>query len=389
MRLRPWFVLLFAISLLSSISSARDFSFTGTFNDPNQVQYFTFTVSPGSHVVLESYSYAGGKNAAGVQIAPGGFDPTIAVFRTSDAAPWFKANDDDFVCHWVQRDPTTNVCYDVYWEATAQTVNPSAALGTFQAGTYGVVLMNESKFSNDVVSGSVPLRDGHWALDIKGVDSAQLVGAQNQLLAQVGAPAASLSFGPQAVGTTSLPQSVTLTNPGSTALAISSIVMGGTNVTNFAQTNDCATSLAAGASCTIKVTLTPKAAVPLSAKVLVNDAVGTQTIDLIGSGVQAKAALSATSLSFAPQAVGSTSAVQSVTLSNTGNGPLSITSITMGGTNVYNFVQTNDCGTMLADGASCTVNVVLTPKAAVSVSAKVIISDSVGTQNIALSGTGK
>jgi hypothetical protein len=154
------------------------------------VQYFTFTVTAGSHVVLESYSYAGGKNAAGVQIAGGGFDPTIAVFRTSAGAPMFKANDDDFSCKWVTRDTATNVCYDIYWEATAQPTDANA-IGTFQEGTYAVVLMNEAKFANDGFSstagGLLPSRDGHWALDIKGVDTAQMVSVNAAAPPTVGA----------------------------------------------------------------------------------------------------------------------------------------------------------------------------------------------------------
>jgi hypothetical protein len=79
-------------------------------------------------------------------------------------------------------------------------------------------------------------------------------------------------------------QSVILSNPGTAVLAINSITIGGVNVTNFAQTNDCGSSLASGATCTINVTLKPKAPVALSAKVVVSDAVGTQNVTLSGSG---------------------------------------------------------------------------------------------------------
>ena len=60
----------------------------------------------------------------------------------------------------------------------------------------------------------------------------------------------------QTVGTTSPAQAVTLQNPGTGAASISSIGASG----DFAQTNGCGGSLAAGASCTINVTFTPTAA---------------------------------------------------------------------------------------------------------------------------------
>ena len=42
--------------------------------------------------------------------------------------------------------------------------------------------------------------------------------------------------------------------------AISKIVIGGTNVWNFAQTNTCGTSVPAGGNCSISVTFTPSSA---------------------------------------------------------------------------------------------------------------------------------
>jgi hypothetical protein len=66
----------------------------------------------------------------------------------------------------------------------------------------------------------------------------------------------SLSFGNQAVGSTSGAQSVTVTNPGSTAASITSIGATGP----FGETNTCGSSIAAGASCTVSVTFTPTAA---------------------------------------------------------------------------------------------------------------------------------
>jgi hypothetical protein len=65
----------------------------------------------------------------------------------------------------------------------------------------------------------------------------------------------SLSFGSVATGTTSGSQSVTVTNTGGATAAISSISAG----SPFAETNNCGSSLAAGAHCTVTVTFAPTA----------------------------------------------------------------------------------------------------------------------------------
>ena len=70
----------------------------------------------------------------------------------------------------------------------------------------------------------------------------------------------SLTFSQQNTETSSTPQTVTLTNGGTAPLNIAGIAVGGTNPGDFAQTNNCGGSLAAGGSCTINVTFTPTAA---------------------------------------------------------------------------------------------------------------------------------
>ena len=69
----------------------------------------------------------------------------------------------------------------------------------------------------------------------------------------------SLAFGNQTINTTSTPRTVTLTNTGSTAAPISVVGINGVNFTDFAQTNNCPSVIAAGASCGFSVTFTPTA----------------------------------------------------------------------------------------------------------------------------------
>ena len=100
--------------------------------------------------------------------------------------------------------------------------------------------------------------------------------------------------------------------------------------------------------------------------------------------------LSPTSLTFGSQNVGSSSAAQGVTLSNTGNGALSVTSISLTRTNAGDFSQTNTCGSSVTAGGNCSISVKFAPTAAGARSASVAISDNGGTtlQTVSLTGTG-
>lgn len=88
--------------------------------------------------------------------------------------------------------------------------------------------------------------------------------------------------------------------------------------------------------------------------------------------------------------MGTSSPTQSVTLSNTGSASLTISSVTVGGTNPADFAQTNTCGSGVAAGGNCTINVTFKPTATGSRSASLYISDdaSGSPQTLALSGTG-
>jgi hypothetical protein len=67
-----------------------------------------------------------------------------------------------------------------------------------------------------------------------------------------------LDFGVQAVGTLDSPQTIVLKNSGSAPLMIGTIEIVGTSRNDFAQTNNCGSSLGAGQSCTLRITFTPQ-----------------------------------------------------------------------------------------------------------------------------------
>jgi pimeloyl-ACP methyl ester carboxylesterase len=67
----------------------------------------------------------------------------------------------------------------------------------------------------------------------------------------------SMDFGRVLTHTTSSAQATTLTNTGSAAINISGVTISGTHPGDFAQTNNCNSSVGAGAFCSISVTFTP------------------------------------------------------------------------------------------------------------------------------------
>ena len=77
-----------------------------------------------------------------------------------------------------------------------------------------------------------------------------------------------------------------MTNKGSTAVSITSISITGNNSGDFAQTNSCGLSLAAGASCFNNVTFTPLAKGTRKANASVSDNGGgsPQRVALSGTG---------------------------------------------------------------------------------------------------------
>jgi hypothetical protein len=201
--------------------------------------------------------------------------------------------------------------------------------------------------------------------------------------------ASSLSFGNQSDGTTSSPQSVTLTNTGNVVLFVNGVSITGTNGKDFAQTNKCGQVEPAG-TCTINVTFTPTIVGSEIADVSISDnaANSPQLVPLSGTGVASgpQVLLSASSLAFATQLVNTSSAAQVVTLTNTGGAALTIASIVTKG----NFSQVNTCGASVAAGANCTITVTFRPTAINTRFGSVTVTDNAATspQTVSLTGVG-
>ena len=208
----------------------------------------------------------------------------------------------------------------------------------------------------------------------------------------------SWSFGEVLAGQQSAPKSFTLTNSGT-----NTVYLGPATATDdFIVTGgSCAAELSGGASCTTDVVFAPAArggangtvqivgsntppatAAALRAKVA-SPTSAVASARLAGSGVQHGDLSLPSNISFGTMVLHSGLRQQNLSLTNTGNGALAISSITVSGP----FTMTNDCGSSVAAGASCTVMVSFSPSAVGNATGTLtIVSDAPGgSRAIALS----
>jgi hypothetical protein len=165
------------------------------------------------------------------------------------------------------------------------------------------------------------------------VNSPQTVALSGTGVLQVTVSVATFAFGNQADGTTSVAKTVALTNNTSSALTISSVALTGTNASEFAvSSNTCGSRVGEHSSCKIGVTFDPVTAGAKTAALTITDSANNnpQSVNLTGTGV-APVSVTPSSLTFASQKVGTTSAAKKVTIKNNLATTLTISDITFTG----------------------------------------------------------
>ena len=218
-------------------------------------------------------------------------------------------------------------------------------------------------------------------------------------------PASLVSFGSVTQGSSSSPQTVTISNDGNASLSVTSIQLGGTNPTNFTLalggSNPCPNltpTIASGNNCTVTVVFNPLSSGAKSATLTIssNDpSSATSTVNLSGAGL----ALPLPKIGVAPNPVAFgaiTSGISSsmtITVANSGNANLIIGSIASGDPVSAPFSITADgcSGMSVAPAGTCTLTVRFAPNTAGSVSDSFDIpsNDAVtGTVTVSLNGTG-
>jgi hypothetical protein len=220
------------------------------------------------------------------------------------------------------------------------------------------------------------------------VPSVALSGIGQALMGSLVLLPESLTFPDTAVRGASAPQSLTLTNAGKVAFAISYVTAG--SGSGFTQTNNCGGSLAAGKSCTITVTFRPTVALLYTLQSIQVVGTGNSFVSssLSGTGIAAPEATPCpTTVNFGNQAAGTKSPAQRVTLSNTGSATLTVTLVSSSG----DFAETDTCkGSKLLPEAACDIDVTFAPTAGGTRTGTLTIADnaSSSSQKIALTGNG-
>lgn len=202
----------------------------------------------------------------------------------------------------------------------------------------------------------------------------------------------SLTFASQALNVTSAAQDVMVTNTGNSPVTFTSIVTSG----DFAgaTTAQCDTLPVEG-TCTFAITFTPTQSGARNGAITFTDnATGSpQMVALTGTGAAANApavTFAPASLTFASQALNTSSAAQAITLTNSGNAALTISGITVTGANAGDFSDTTTCGASVAAGANCAISVTFKPTATGARTAAISVADNAtgSPQTAALNGTG-
>jgi hypothetical protein len=210
----------------------------------------------------------------------------------------------------------------------------------------------------------------------------------------------SLNFGSQSIGSTSSPQTITLANKGTAPLNFSSFSIVGPNAAAFTFSGDdseCPHTLPVSATCALALTFSPTTLGNASASIVItdNDPSSPQIVSLSGTGVSPFPAvtLNPGSLTFGNQSIGTTGTPQTITLTSSGGTPLSISSITVTGTNAGDFAESDNCpigSNTLATNASCTISITFSPTANGTRTASVTVTDNApdSPQSISVAGSG-
>jgi hypothetical protein len=206
-------------------------------------------------------------------------------------------------------------------------------------------------------------------------------------------PATLSDFGSVAQGMSSGPKVVTLAAVYSAASSgisgITPSMTSGSGDFKIASNSTCLSSLADQTTCSLNIVFTPSAVGARSGALTIGSTAANSPLVLSLSGTGLKAVptlgISAGPLAFGDQLVGTASITNSVVLTNTGTGPLTVTAVRTTG----DFSEATNC-TSVAIGAQCSVVVGFAPTQTGPRSGQLSITDNASSspQLIGLSGTG-
>jgi hypothetical protein len=219
----------------------------------------------------------------------------------------------------------------------------------------------------------------------RGIWQIPLVTALGSAQAAISLSPTALSFGSQAVATSSAPQTITVTNTGSAPLTVSQVTVTG----DFNETDTCtASAIAPQATCSIQVSFLPTVMGGRTGLLTVygNVAGGQATAALSGDGSAPGAiVLTPVTFTFPATVISATSASQNITISNTSGAAVALQAPSVTG----DFRLTaNTCGSSLLSNTGCTVSIAFTPTASGTRSGTLTMQDDAGTQIVSFTGIG-
>lgn len=201
----------------------------------------------------------------------------------------------------------------------------------------------------------------------------------------------STTFPNQETGVTSASRTVTVTNSGTASVNVLSLTASADFAVVGSGSKPCGGTLAAKGKCTMSVKFTPSApgAIKGSVAVANRSSVNPLVFDLTGTGVL-PVTLKPTSLTFATQKGGTTSAAQTVTLTNNQPVALSLVSLIASGDYTVSSEGTAPCGTSVAAKGACTFQVTFTPSNSGTMNGAVTVTNNASgsPQVVKLSGAG-
>jgi hypothetical protein len=282
----------------------------------------------------------------------------------------------------------------------ALTIISLTASGDF-GGTHNCPLSPSSLAPNTSCSMNLtftPSAPGSIAGEITIADNAagfpHLVNLAGSGLTPISLAPTSLAFGTVLVGTTSAAKTITLTNNLSTALTIGFSASADYSAVGSG-ISPCGTTLAGKAKCTMTVAFSPKSNGSINGVTTVsyNSTFSPQQVTLSGTGsggAVSALTFSPSSLTFAAQLIGTTSASKTITVTNSSGSPVSISGISAIGNYTAVGSGASPCGGTLAALATCTVAVTFAPSINGTIKGAVAITDNAGTspQIYNLSGSG-
>jgi 6-phosphogluconolactonase (cycloisomerase 2 family) len=238
------------------------------------------------------------------------------------------------------------------------------------------------------VAGSV---DGSITIIDSAPESPQVLALKGTGTAPLTLSTPSFDFGHVTIGQTGEIKTIKLTNHTAAAIAIS-IQASADFAATPAASGGCGSTVAANSSCSENVVFAPTELGTISGALIFTAAGQPLYVDLVGEGegtAGSPLTLTPASLAFGNQAVGSTSAVQSVTIQNTGSTSLSLAIAASRGY-VESSPISGACGSTLAAGASCAINVQFSPAVLSYVNGGISVSYSGADspQVVSLTGTG-